>query len=221
MSSNKVLTAVLVILLAAVAIGIFTIAAKKRAPGEESSAESLSETSQIAFVPSLMPTRITLQLPPGFSATSSEAYDIYYVLRDASIIVTGEKIVIGGEQVEHYAETVLEQYRKTADNFQLMKQEQFDVNGVQCVTVQFRYDIVAPDAKQGMECMTGILIKDNRSYIITCKSHVETFAGYMDAFRSAIRSAVIADEPVAGTASAPAPQSELTQTTAVSNTLQP
>ena len=194
--SNKLIVTLLIAVLAVVLLGIgFSAASKKRQSGE-SSADSapLLQTERI-IEPSVIPEKFSMQVPQGFTETGSDAIDKYYVFRDASIIVTGEKLVIKGEHVEHYAENMKAQYEKTADEFTLVKEEQIDVNGVQCRMMQFRYSIIAPDAKQVMECLTGVLIKNDQTYIITCKSHAETFPGYLDTFRNAIKSVVIADTP--------------------------
>ena len=204
--SNKLIGTVLIAVLAVVVLGIaFSAATKKRQNTGESSLESeVAQVTEQVLVPAVIPEKFSMQVPAGFSETSSKAFDKYYVFRDASIIVTGEKLVIAGEQLDRYAENMKKQYEAAADEFTLVKEETVDVNGVQCRMMQFRYAIVAADAKQVMECLTGVMIKNNETYIITCKSHAETFPGYYDMFRTAIKSTVIADTVLT------APQTSLT-----------
>ena len=204
--SNKLIGTVLIAVLAVVVLGIaFSAATKKRQNTGESSLESeVAQVTEQVLVPAVIPEKFSMQVPAGFSETSSKAFDKYYVFRDASIIVTGEKLVIAGEQLDRYAENMKKQYEAAADEFTLVKEETVDVNGVQCRMMQFHYAIVAADAKQVMECLTGVMIKNNETYIITCKSHAETFPGYYDMFRTAIKSTVIADTVLT------APQTSLT-----------
>ena len=227
--SNKLIGTALIAVLAVVVLGIaFSAASKNRKNTGESSTESqIVQLTEQVLVPSVMPEKFSMQVPAGFSETGSKAFDKYYVFRDASIIVTGEKLVIAGEQLDRYAENMKKQYESTADEFTLVKEETVDVNGVLCKMLQFRYAIVAPDAKQVMECLTGVMIKDNETYIITCKSHAETFPGYYEMFRGAIKSVVIADTvstapaTVLTTASTSAEQTVTTADTVVMTAAQP
>ena len=215
--SNKLLTALILVSLVVLMVGIIFAAAGGKRRTEESSASgeiSYAQTENI-IVPSVMPEQFQFQVPSGFTETASEAYNKYFVCRDASIIVTGEKLVITGEQLDHYVDGMLSQYQRTADQFELIKRENLLVDNIPCRILHFRYAIVAPDAKQDMESLTGVLIKDNKTYIVTCKSHAETFAGYMSLFREAIKSIRIADSAsVPMTAATSQTFASQTQTTA-------
>lgn len=161
---------------------------------EESSSEAEPALSSIVVVPSAFPERISIQVPPGFTETSSDFYDLYYIRDDASLIVTGEYAVIA-PQIEDYIVKVKEQYAAAADEYQLVEESPLYVNGLIGHTMEFTYAIVGKDVRQEMACVNGIFIKDDYIYIVTCKSRLETFSAYRSAFKQAIASVQIADAP--------------------------
>ncbi len=218
--SNKFLTAAVVILSVVMIVGAVVLLARKNKPQETESSAELSEPAQteIVIVPATMPERFTMTVPNGFTETSSERFDKYYIHDDASIIVTGEKIVISGELLGDYVEDMKRQYAETADDYKLISEKIIEVDGVECRLLEFRYAIKAADERQGFGCLTGVLIKDDFVYIITCKSHEETFAAYADDFRKAIRTVVIkpaeSEPAVTSVTTAAVSSSDSTETTA-------
>lgn len=203
--SQKTTVAVIVMLTVMLLLAIYlSIAGKRRAKEQESSAVSTAaaETEPL-IVPAAMPERFSMQIPSGFTETHSDYIDTYYIRNDASIIVTGEKIVIPGEQLEQYTKEMKEQYERSADEFTIVREEQILLEGnLPCNLIEFSYALIGENARQDFRCITAVTLKDNRSYIVTCKSRAETFGGYYQNFRDAVKSIRIADEPVSGTQAA-------------------
>lgn len=163
---------------------------------EESSSEAEPAVSSLVIVPSKIPERISVEIPPGFTETSSEYYDLYYICDDASVIITGENAVIA-PQIEDYMQTVREQYRAAADEFTIVDETALHSNGLSGRAIEFTYAIIGQDVRQDMACITGIFIKDNYIYAVTCKSRLETFSIYRTTFKNLLESVRIADAPSA------------------------
>lgn len=189
--SKKILLPILLIAAVGILIAVLTVLSGHDTAEAESSAEE-SALSEVIVVPSEMPTRISLQTPSGFTETASDYYDRYYVREDASIIVTGEELSAYGVDAEAYAASVKEQYAMTADNFVLLSEEGVMAADVPCKLLEFTYDIVGAERTQAMECLTAVLVKDDFVYLITCKSHQDTYSNYRGAFRQMIDQVQIA-----------------------------
>ena len=198
MSKKVIVSVLLTALFILLFILLLSAGLKRRSRDAGSSAELIPDQTQIVIVPSEMPSRISLQVPPGFTETASEYYEKYYVKNDASIIITGEKITITGALLEDYVSDIKAQYERTADAWQLQQEEMRTINGVPCVILEFTYAIIGDNVRQDMGCTTAVMLKDDRAYIVTCKSRAETYAAYVAQFRSAISSIVIADADPAG-----------------------
>lgn len=198
MSKKVIVSVLLTALFILLFILLLSAGLKRRSRDAGSSTELIPDQTQIVIVPSEMPSRISLQVPPGFTETASEYYEKYYVKNDASIIITGEKITITGALLEDYVSDIKAQYERTADAWQLQQEEMRTINGVPCVILEFTYAIIGDNVRQDMGCTTAVMLKDDRAYIVTCKSRAETYAAYVAQFRSAISSIVIADADPAG-----------------------
>lgn len=217
--SKKLLITALAIALVCMLIAVITALTRSGGEEEESSAEVI-EGTEILVVPSEMPSGITMNLPPGFTETASDRYDKYFILNDASVIVTGDTLPDYNQSAEEYAKGVKEQYQQTADNFQLRDEETAQITNVPAVILEFTYDITGESAVQPMQCTTAILVKYGKVYIITCKSHADTFSTYRGSFRQMIDSIEIRNDQMENLAPAPstitiapetAPQTVLTE----------
>lgn len=166
----------------------------------EESFDAPQETT-IVIVPSEMPDRIMLDIPVGFTETTSSYYDKYYVQDDASIIVTGEPLAVYGQDVKSYGETVKAQYQQAVEDFNLVTEEIVNISGVDCAVYEFTYVLSSPDTVQQMQCITAVAIKDDRVYLVTCKSRFENFMYYQQPFRDMLKTIRIADESLTTTAS--------------------
>ena len=217
---KKLLTAllVLVIVVLAMALLILVIPRNKRTAGTESSAESLADTEMLV-IPDSMPEGISFSIPEGFTETSSRFYQKYYVKDDASIIVTGEQMEFGVPNVNDYTQKVLAQYEETAEDFQLTSDEEFTVSGTPAHLLEFTYAISGDETRQEFGCTTAIMIYDDRSYLITCKSRIENYANYREYFRMMMNTVQLTDVPDRNPEEVP---SEAAAETAVSaETVQP
>lgn len=192
MSKRLLLTFIAAIVMIVLIAGISALTRKQDPESDESS--EITEGTQMIIVPSAMPERISLEVPAGFTETNSPSYDKYYIMNDASIIVTGETLTIFGQDVTSYGESVKQQYQQSADDFALFSEENTVVADVDCRLFEFTYAIKSADAVQEMQCLTAVIIKDDRVYIVTCKSHRDTFANYRQSFRRMIENIEIADE---------------------------
>lgn len=192
--SKQILVIVIAVAAALIlALGLSSIAKKG---GEESSAEeSSAAVTDVIIVPSEMPARISFNVPPGFTETRSDAFDKYYTRDDASVIITGEELIIHGIMLEEYTARVMEQYESTADEYQLISDDAMQLSGeLPCRVLEFSYAIVGEDVHQKMQCITAVLLKDNYAYIVTCKSKKENFQLYRAAFLQMIESITVADK---------------------------
>lgn len=150
-----------------------------------------SMTNDIIMIPSSLPENLTITIPEGFQATSSAAYREYYIMNDASIIITDDPIVISGERLEQYVTQVKEIYEETADQYALIGEETIEVGGIKAQVMEISYAIVGQDKQQDMQAMIGVLLHDDIAYVVTCKSLAQNYLLYRGAFRACIESIVI------------------------------
>ena len=200
MSKKLLITVAAAIILVVLIAGISAETHKNETAAEESSA--LKSGSEMIVVPSEMPEGITMQMPAGFTETTSPYYDKYFICDDASVIVTGEPLTIYGQDVRTYGESMKQQYQDTADDFLLLSEENTSVANADCCLYEFTYAIKGEDVTQEMQCLTAVVIKNERVYIVTCKSRRETFMKYRQPFRKMIESIQIADENSSASAAA-------------------
>lgn len=192
--SKKLVVTVMAILGVTLLIALIS-AVSGRETAEDSVPDSGIEIAdEVLIVPSVMPEKISFELPAGFTETASKFYDKYYVMNDASVIVTGDTLSDYNQDVDSYAAGVRQQYEQTADGFRLLSEETISLSGLQGRLLEFTYDIVGQEATQAMECTTAIFIKNGEVYLITCKSRQETYSGYRNAFRRMLETVAIADE---------------------------
>ena len=190
--TKKALIAVIALVFVLLMIGILAAAVRKNGNTAEETASSEEELAKMVIVPSEMPVNISLPIPGGFSETSSPYYDKYYVMNDASIIVTGEKLAIPGQSLDDYALSMQRQYEKTADDYTLLSLGDVK-SGAPCKLLEFTYALIGEDVRQDFQCITAVLMKDDYVYIVTCKSKKENFASYRGAFLSMIGKITISD----------------------------
>ena len=199
--TKKTLVVILAAVLALVMLGGIAVRIRGSKKSKSSDESSIEELTQEIIIPSEMPVNISLPIPAGFTETSSEYYNKYFVRDDASIIVTGEKIPIAGKQLEEYTADVLAQYEKSVDEFQLINNTAYK-SGAPCKVLEFTYALIGEKARQDFQCITAVLLKDNCSYLVTCKSKKETFASYRALFLMMIEKITILDtqpDPAQGT----------------------
>ena len=196
-----------------VVMGLFTAASanlhRRKNPGtpaEETTAPP-AVTREI-IVASKMPERISMDIPAGFSETSSDFYDCYYIREDASIITTGEEKSVP-VRLSDYSDSVLKQYQDTADGFELESDQNLQIGGKEARVFEFRYDIGKGENARRMRCMSGVFVDGHGVFIVTCKSRYETYGAYRDDFVKTVQSVKIAPEPDL------IPSDETTATTAV------
>ncbi len=194
-ASYKLIVLVLAIVVAAALIAGIAALSERTGRGTDESSLLPAEGTQYMLIPSAMPERIRLIPPAGFTETSSDYYEKYYIKDDASVIVTGEPLTIYGMDAEHYSQSVLEQYKSTVEGFELLNQEDIIVSDAACKLMEFQYSITGVDQERKMQCLTAITVKDDYVYIITCKSNVNTYLSYREEFRHTIESINILPPP--------------------------
>lgn len=205
----------LVVLLVAMAAVVLLIAGISTLQGghteeTESSAQEFAE-SEVIVVPTEMPSGITLDIPEGFSETASPYCDKYYEKNDATIIITGEELSDYNLNTARYTENVKKTYEQSADNFQLFSEDSFETSNTTCSLLEFTYSVTLQDRVQQMECLTAVAVKEGRVYIVTCKSHRDTYPSYANQFRQMLSSMDIADKDLS-IATAPADPMPVTET---------
>lgn len=195
---KKLLIALLVALAVVLLMAVITIFFPNGGRGEESSAaESLAETEML-IIPSDMPAGISMSVPKGFSETSSQYYTKYYVKDDASVIITGEDMSLRYAEIDYYTQTVIDQYKESVDDFHLISDEVVTVSDTRAHLLEFSYAIVGGDERQDFKCTTAVMIKNENAYLVTCKSHAETYQNYREIFRMALSTIELSD-PAEGT----------------------
>lgn len=194
--SKKLLTAllvaVLVVLAMAVVMMIMTVPRVVKAPAESSAEESLEDAGML-IVPSDMPEGITIEVPDTYEEAASEYYKKYYVKNDASIIVTGEKMEFSYAEVDSYTDSVILQYQEAVDDFQLVSDEDIEISGSKARLLEFTYAIVGSEDRQDFECTTAVMMRGDRVYLVTCKSHYDTYPNYREEFRMILNSIRLSD----------------------------
>lgn len=188
--SQKLFSAILILVLIAAVIAGITVLRRMQPAEEESSAE-IQQATEALVIPSEIPGRISFEVPSMFEETSSRYYDKYYVCNDASIIITGEEIQFYGVTLDDYAKNVRSQYEDTADSFRIISEESVKINDQDCRLIEFTYAINGSSESLTMQCMTAIFLSEEESFILTCKSHADSFQNYRAAFSRAIESVKI------------------------------
>ena len=196
MISKKTIIVIMFGALVLLIMGMVSAQQKKRQQGESSVPEDSALMTEVIIVPSQIPSRFHMQTPAGFTETSSEAYEKFFVRNDATVIVTGEKMPGIGGQLDVYAAQVKEMYEQTADEFSLVKEETKTVNGETTHIMEFTYAIIGNGVNQKMQCLTALFVKDDHVYIVTCKSYLESYSLYRELFRQAIDTVTIDDEEI-------------------------
>ncbi|MBQ8922261.1 MAG: hypothetical protein IJ060_08905 [Oscillospiraceae bacterium] len=199
--TKKTLVVMLAALLALVMLGGIVVRIRNSGKSSGKDESSTIELTQAIIIPSEMPVNISIPIPAGFSETSSETFDKYYVRDDATIIITGETFPVQAKPLDEYTQSVLAQYEKSIDDFRLINNTEYD-SGAPCRVLEFTYALIGEDARQDYQCITAVLIKDNCSYIVTCKSKKENFDAYRGVFLMMIGKITIADaapDPLQGT----------------------
>ncbi len=184
-------------------------------PDFTSSSEAESSLDDgIVLIPTGLPEYFDITIPAGFTATSSAAYEEYYIFNDASIIITDDPIAISGERLENYAEKVKEIYEQTADNYLLLNEAKETINGTEAVLLEFSYALIGADKKQDLQAMVCIMLHHDVAYVVTCKSKAENFMQYRAGFRNAINTIEIETPPknTEGAVTHTAPQKTTTST---------
>lgn len=185
---KKLLTALLVALAVVLLMAVIMLFFPRggRDSADESSAEDSLASTEMLVIPSDMPEGITMKMPEGFSETSSQYYKKYYVKDDASVIITGEDLTFKINQIDPYTKSVIEQYKESVDEFELLEDEVITVSGTRAHLLEFSYAIVGEDARQDFKCTTAVMIYDEQAYLVTCKCHAENYQNYREVFRMAM-----------------------------------
>ncbi len=195
--SKKVL--IILMIAALVLLGVAgAFALRNGGKNEESSLlESSGESSavpEVVVMQSEFPAAVSLAVPPGFSQTSSDYYEKYFIKDDASIIVTSEQFTIKGITLNEYVEQMKEKYGEAVEEYNEISDERLEVNGLDCAILEFHYAIAGNGQRLNMHSVVGAFVKNDTAYIVTCKSHEETYGSYGADFREAIASVQIADD---------------------------
>ncbi len=200
--TKKTLVVILAAVLALVLFGGVIVRIRKNSKKQSASESSTIELAQAIIVPSEMPVNISIPIPAGFSETSSDYYDKYYIRDDASIIITGEELPVQGKTLDEYTDNVLKQYGNSVDEFRLINNTEYE-SGAPCRLLEFTYALIGENVRQDFQCITAVLLKNNCSYIVTCKSKQENFNVYRGVFLNMIGKITIQDQaPVQSTAPA-------------------
>lgn len=192
MGSKYVIIVVAIAALVLLGMGIVKTAQRNNG-GESSGEESSTVVTEVTDAPMRIPSRLHMPVPDGFSETSSELYEKFYIRNDASVIVSGGMQPGIGAQLESCIADVKKNYEAIADEYTLLSEDIISVGDMPCGLLEFTYAIVATDAKQSMQCLTALFVKDDYVYVITCKSRPETFGSYRETFRKTIEAVTIDD----------------------------
>ncbi len=195
MIGKKLLTAVLVALGVILAMAIIMLFFP-RGNSEETDASSAAESTaalEMLVVPSDMPEGFSMQVPQPFEETSSDVYKTYYVKDDASVIVTGGPLNYIYREVDSYSQSVIRQYQDTVDEFELLEDEKLTISGKDAHLLEFSYAIIGEDARQDFKCTTAVIMNDDMAYLVTCKSHADTYSQYRELFRMMMSTIDITD----------------------------
>ncbi|MBR3446502.1 MAG: hypothetical protein IKH27_01675 [Oscillospiraceae bacterium] len=196
---KKLLTALLIALAVVLIMAAVTVFFPRGTAGEESSAADSLAPTEMLVVPSDMPEGIFMSVPQGFTETSSQYYTKYYVKDDASVIITGEDMSLRYAEIDNYTESVIDQYKESVDEFQLIEDEVVTVSNTRAHLLEFSYAIIGDNARQDFKCTTAVMIYRNNAYLVTCKSHADTYQNYREVFRMALSTIRLSD-PAEGTA---------------------
>ena len=191
--AKKLILTLMAAALVVLVIGLISAYAGGKETGEESSEAAQALQDELLIVPSSMPDGITFEIPAGFTETASQFYDKYYVKNDASVIVTGQMLPDYNQTLDSFVAGAKSQYQQTAEHFMLLSEETVQLDGTPCRVLEFTYDIVGSESAQQMECTTAFAINAGTVYIITCKSHKDTYNGYRNVFRKMLESVRLTD----------------------------
>ncbi len=195
---KKLLTALLIALAVVLIMAAITIFFPRGGKDADSSAADSLAPTEMLIIPADMPEGISMSVPKGFSETASQYYTKYYIKDDASVIITGEDMSLRYAEIDHYTQTVIDQYKESVDDFQLISDEVVTVSDTRAHLLEFSYAIVGEDARQDFKCTTAVMIYHDNAYLVTCKSHAETYQNYREIFRMALSTIRLSD-PAEGT----------------------
>lgn len=132
---------------------------------------------------------LSLDIPEGYEATSSEFYETYYIQNDASIIITEDTNGPFNSSYD-YAASALTEYQKVANELEIITNE--PVRGKNCSVhlLEFRYTL-GEDNAADMTCLAGFATDGSSMYIITCKSNTSTYSLHHDEFYTVMQSVMM------------------------------
>lgn len=128
-----------------------------------------------------------MEIPETYTATSSQFYEEYYILDDATIIVTEDT---GGpfNSAYDYSISALVQYQDVTEDLEVLGTDLLENDGVGVQILEFTYTMGEGDAAITKTSMAGYCTDSETMYIITCKSDPETYASHREEFLSVMRS---------------------------------
>ena len=157
--------------------------------GCSASSEDKEPLATVAVYNALPLPDLSMDIPEGYEATSSEFYEKYYIQDDASIIVTEDTNGPFSSSYDYAALALLE-YQKVANEMEIITSE--PVRGKNCSVhlLEFRYTL-GEDNAADMTCLAGFATDGSSMYIITCKSNTSTYSLHHDEFYTVIQSVMM------------------------------
>lgn len=157
--------------------------------GCSASTEDQEPLATVAVYNALPLPDLSMDIPEGYEATSSEFYEKYYIQDDASIIVTEDTNGPFSSSYD-YAISALLEYQKVANEVEVVTSE--PVRGENCSVhlLEFRYTL-GEDNAVDMTCLAGFATDGSSMYIITCKSNTSTYSLHHDEFYTVMQSVML------------------------------
>ncbi len=132
---------------------------------------------------------LSLDIPEGYEATSSEFYEKYYIQEDASIIITEDTNGPFASSYD-YAVSALSEYQKVASKVEVITDEPIQGKNCSVHLLKFRYTL-GENNEADMTCLAGFATDGSSMYIITCKSNTSTYSLHHDEFYTVMQSVMM------------------------------
>ena len=126
-----------------------------------------------------------VDIPEGYSETSSKFYDKFYIKDDATIIITADNDN-GNMSSWDYSIDALTQYQKITHSLDVLGDEVVYANSRAVQLLEFTYTL--EEGGTPMSTMAGFSSDGYTMYIVTCKCQADTYESHRDEFLTVMQS---------------------------------
>lgn len=155
---------------------------------DEKSKNAENESSILEVMIPLEKPDVNIDIPKDYSETSTESNSTVYIKEDASIIINGDEFTDEYKNIDEYKEYAKKIFSEVSDEMEIKSEETISAGSINVRLLEYTYGINTNDGKFTKACMVAFFTDDEKPYIITCKSDVDTYESYRSEFVDIIKS---------------------------------